>query len=259
LQLNLYIAGKLPIYRPLRSCLPQGGNEAMNTVRKVEPPPSKSGEVDAFLNAVKKMPTSAANGQGRLIFAMDATMSRQPTWDSAQSIQGQMFMEAKKVGGLGVQLMYFRGFNECKASRWVNDPEALAMLMTKVDCRGGNTQISKVLAHVKTEAAKAKVNAVIFVGDACEENVDALCQSAGEIGLLGLPVFMFQEGTDAVAERAFKEIAKLTRGAYFRLDAGSPRVLAELLGAVAAYAAGGKKALEGKSGQTARALLQQLK
>jgi hypothetical protein len=231
----------------------------MNTVRKVEQPAAQTADVNAFLAAVKKMPVSGAAGSGRLVFAMDATMSRQPTWDSALSIQGQMFIEAKKAGGLAVQLVYFRGFNECKASRWVADPEALANLMTKVDCRGGNTQIGRILTHVKAEAAKAKVNAVIFVGDACEENVDGLCQAAGEIGLLGVPLFMFQEGSDTTAERAFREVAKLTRGAYFKLDSASPKVLAELLGAVAAYATGGKQALEGKGTPSARALLSQLK
>jgi hypothetical protein len=236
------------------------GLKTMNTIRKVERPASTSADVDAFLTAVKTMaPSQTAGGQGRLVFAMDATMSRQPTWDSALSIQGQMFMSAKKAGGLAVQLVYFRGFNECKASRWVADPEALASLMTKVDCRGGNTQIGRVLSHVKQEVSRQKVNAVVYVGDACEENVDGLCQSAGEIGLLGVPFFMFQEGTDATAERAFKEISKLTRGAYFRLDAGSPKILAELLGAVAAYASGGKQALEAQSSSTARALLQQMK
>jgi hypothetical protein len=229
----------------------------VNTVRKVESGHSPSQSVDAFLAAVKQMPTGCA--EGRLIFAMDATMSRQPTWDRALSIQGQMFTEAKKAGGLDVQLVYFRGFNECKSSRWVSDPHALATMMSKVDCRGGNTQIGRVLAHIKNEVAKKKMNAVIFVGDACEENVDGLCKAAGEIGLLGVPIFMFQEGADGMAETAFREIAKLTRGAYFRLDDSSPGVLAELLGAVAAYATGGKKALQSKSGATARALLAQLK
>jgi hypothetical protein len=227
----------------------------MNTLRKTGSNDTlASSDVDAFLATVQKLP--AASGEGRLIFAMDATMSRQPTWDQALSIQSQMFEAAK---GLTVQLVYFRGFNECKASGWVKEPKALANLMTKVDCRGGNTQIKRVLSHVKNAAGKARVNAVIFVGDACEENVDGLCQSAGEIGLLGVPMFMFQEGADGVAEKAFKEIAKLTRGAYFKLDQGSAKILAELLQAVAAYATGGKKALEAKGGQTARALLQQLK
>jgi hypothetical protein len=228
----------------------------MTQIRKVEPPQQS---VADFLAAVKKMPATASAGRGRLVFAMDATMSRQPTWDSALSIQGQMFMETKKAGGLAVQLVYFRGFNECKASRWVADPEALAGLMTKVDCRGGNTQIARVLTHVKAEAAKTKVNAVVYVGDACEEGIDGLCQQAGEVGLLGVPLFMFQEGTDPTAERAFREIAKLTRGAYFRLDSAAPKVLADLLGAVAAYASGGKQALENKGGSAAKALLSQLK
>jgi hypothetical protein len=128
-----------------------------------------------------------------------------------------------------------------------------------VDCRGGNTQIGRVLSHVKAEAGKGTVKAVIFVGDACEEGVDALCQKAGEIGLLGVPLFMFQEGSDVTAATAFKQIAKLTRGAYYKLDEKSPQVLAELLGAVAAYATGGRVALESRGDQAARTLLQQLK
>jgi hypothetical protein len=221
-----------------------------------QPAASGRADVDAFLAKVKTMPKGEG---GKLIFAMDATMSRQPTWDTALGIQGQMFMEAKKVGGLAVQLVYFRGFNECRASGWVSDPEALAKLMTKVDCRGGNTQIGKVMSHIRNEAQKAKVAAVVFVGDAFEENIDGICQKAGEVGLLGVPVFMFQEGHDGTAEKAFREVARLTRGAYYRLDAASASVLAELLRAVAAYASGGKAALENTGSAAARALLQQLK
>jgi hypothetical protein len=217
---------------------------------------SQRADVAAFLTKVKAMPKGDG---GRLIFAMDATMSRQPTWDRALGIQSEMFMEAKKVGGLQVQLVYFRGFNECRASGWVSDPEALSKLMTKVDCRGGNTQIGKVLTHIRQQAQKAKVAAVVFVGDAFEERIDDVCQKAGEVGLLGVPVFMFQEADDASAEKAFREIAKLTRGAYYKLNSGSASVLAELLRAVAAYASGGKAALENTGGAAARALLQQLK
>jgi len=217
-------------------------------------------DVAAFLEKVSRLATSPNTADGRLIFAMDATMSRQPTWDQALGIQGQMFVEAKKVGGLQVQLLYFRGFNECRASKWVADPEALGRLMSGVTCQGGNTQISRVLSHVKNEAAKAKVNAVIYVGDAQEEKIDALCQSAGELGLLGTPLFMFQEGDDGAASSGFKELARLTRGAYFKLNANSPNVLAELLRAVAAYASGGRKALADRAqqGGAARLLLDQM-
>jgi len=72
-------------------------------------------------------------------------------------------------------------------------------------------------------------------------------------------VFLFQEGADARAAAAFREIARLTKGAYCRFDAGSAAQLRELLSAVAVYAAGGRQALEALSGRGARALLQQLK
>ncbi len=221
------------------------------------------GDVSAFLEKVRTMPAPAGTGdRGKLIFAMDATMSRQATWDHALSIQSEMFAETSRIGGLDVQLAYFRGFNECRASKWVSDPKALAKLMTTVDCRGGNTQIAKILAHVKTEIGRNKVNAVIYVGDAVEENIDKLCQAAGEIGMQGTPIFAFQEGDDMNAQVAFKEMAKLSRGAYFRLNAQSAQMLRDLLSAVAVYAAGGKSALLAHSkakGGNSDMLLKQLK
>jgi hypothetical protein len=84
---------------------------------------------------------------------------------------------------------------------------------------------------------------LVFVGDAMEEPIDDLCAAAGKLGLLGVPAFMFQEGGDAIAENAFREVARLSRGAYCRFDTGAAHELAELLRAVAAYAAGGMKAL----------------
>jgi len=223
--------------------------------------PARS-DVDAFLAQVRVRPaTTHAAGQGRLIFAMDATMSRQPTWDRACNLQAEMFNETARIGGLSVQLVYFRGFRECRASRWVGDAAALADLMVRVDCRGGHTQIGRTLNHVRKEAKKAKVNAVVYVGDCMEENVDDLCAAAGELGLLGVPLFMFQEGHDPVAQGAFKELARLTGGAYCGFDASSVRQLRELLSAVAVYAAGGRKALTAVAGSkkaTAKLLLEQL-
>ena len=189
-------------------------------------------------------------------------MSRQPTWDMALKLQGDMFSAVKQVGGLDVQLVYFRGLNETRASKWVGDPDALARLMTRVSCQGGYTQIRKVLAHAKRESKQVKVNAVVYVGDCMEEDIDDLCARAGELALLGVPMFLFQEGREPKAERTFREIARLSRGAYCPFDAGSAKQLRELLTAVAVYATGGRKALkdfsdETKSGAALR-LLEQL-
>jgi hypothetical protein len=206
-------------------------------------------EVDAFLKDVRAL-KPVGSGKGRIIFAMDATMSRQPSWDLALELQGDMFNSVKAVGGLDVQLVYFRGFNECQASKWVGDPDALARLMRQVSCAGGLTQISKVLAHARRESEAGKVNALVYVGDCMEEDVDRLARLAGELGMIGMPVFLFQEGRESKAERAFREIARLSRGAYCPFDAGSAKQLRELLTAVAIYAAGGRKALKHFSEET---------
>jgi hypothetical protein len=205
---------------------------------------SSSGSmVDSFLTEAKRL-GPVAGSRARLVFALDATMSRQPTWDLACQVQGEMFATAADVGGLSVQLVYFRGFDECRSSRWVVEPRALTDLMTRIGCRGGHTQIGRVLRHVRNETANAPVKALVFVGDAMEEPIDDLCAVAGELGLLGVKAFMFHEGSDPVAARAFQEIARLTGGAYARFDAGAPHSLAGLLRAVAAYATGGVAGLE---------------
>jgi hypothetical protein len=205
---------------------------------------SARAEVDAFLQKVRALGPATQTGQrGRLIFALDATMSRQPLWDTACRLQADMFREAAAIGGLDVQLVYYRGISECRASRWVSDARQLGGLMERIDCRGGHSQIGKVLAHARRETEKHKVQALVFVGDAMEEPLDDICAAAGQLGLLGVPAFVFQEGHDPVAGQAFREIARLTRGAYCRFDTGSAQELAELLRAVAAYAAGGMKAL----------------
>ncbi|MBI1384430.1 MAG: VWA domain-containing protein [Rhizobiales bacterium] len=226
---------------------------------------ARDGEVASFIEKVKALGEAKVGHtgeRGRLIFAMDATMSRQPTWDIALAMQAEMFRTVEAIGGLDVQLVYFRGFGECRASRWVGRPEELARLMTTVGCRGGMTQIGKVLVHARRETDGRRVHALVYVGDCMEEPVDELADLAGQLGVRGLPVFLFQEGMDPAASTAFAEIARLTKGAHCRFDQGSGEQLRKLLTAVAVYAAGGRSALieyaRGTSGGGARLLLEQL-
>ncbi len=216
---------------------------------------SSSRDISSFLKAARE---AGRSPDGRLIFSLDATMSRQPTWNRAMTIQASMFDAVGQAGGLSVQLVYFRGLNECRASKWVINAEALRNLMLRIECRGGYTQIGKILNHANRETAKAKVSALVFIGDALEENIDLLCQKAGELGLKGLRCFFFQEGHDGTAETGFREMARLTGGAYFRLGPDSARELAELLGAVAIYARGGLQALSDHGSHQARLLLEQI-
>ncbi|EWY39321.1 hypothetical protein N825_06345 [Skermanella stibiiresistens SB22] len=201
-------------------------------------------EVDAFLRKVAATPNPNRTGRrGRLMFAMDATASRQPTWDQACHIQAEMFQATSALGGLDVQLVFYRGFRQCQASPWVGNANELLRRMTSVTCLGGQTQIDRILGHALKESRREKVNAVVFVGDCMEEDIDQLCHHAGELGLLGVPVFMFHEGGEPVARRAFEQIARLSGGAYCPFDASSAQQLKDLLSAVAVFAAGGRAAL----------------
>lgn len=211
------------------------------------PTRSSTTEVADFLDKLAATPatpaTREAGERGRLIFAMDATASREPTWDRAAHIQAEMFAETAALGGLDIQLVYYRGFLEFHATPWLGDADALLRRMSAVSCLAGQTQIGRVLQHAIDETRGHRVNALVFVGDCMEEDPDRLGQLAGQLGVLGVPVFLFHEGHDALAAHTFEQIARLSRGAYCRFDSASAHQLRDLLSAVAVFAAGGRKAL----------------
>jgi hypothetical protein len=214
--------------------------------------------------------------RGRLIFALDATASREPTWDMAAQLQAQMFEEAAKIGGLDAQLVYFRGVDEVRHTSWFSDAHELVGRMSAIRCMAGTTKIARVLRHIRAENEREKINAAIFVGDAVEEPPHELYAAAAG---LGVPMFCFQEGqgedlsayfTPRTAyafptvqmqsvEQVFRELARLTNGAYARFDAGAAVKLGELLQAVAAFAVGGVKALANQNTDSARKLLGQIR
>ena len=75
--------------------------------------PSSDTEVAEFVRKVRSLSATTPNRTGgRLIFALDATASRQPTWDQACQLQGEMFVETAAIGGLNIQLVWYRGFGE---------------------------------------------------------------------------------------------------------------------------------------------------
>ena len=195
------------------------------------------------------------------MFALDATASRQPTWDRACQLQGEMFEATAALGGLDIQLVFFRGFGECKAAPWLGSAAELLRRMTAVHCLAGQTQWCRVLSHALAETGRERVNALVAVGDSMEEDLDRLGDLAGQLGVLGVPAFLFQEGDDAVTRRAFQQVARLSGGAWCPFDAGSAKQLRDLLSAVAVFATGGRAALEdlGRSrGGLVRALTDQM-
>jgi hypothetical protein len=157
-------------------------------------------------------------------------------------------------------MVYFRGMGgfdgECKASKWTADGRELARLMAGIVCKTGETQIEKALAHARKEHQAQPISALVYIGDMCEEPAQALYDATAG---LSLPCFLFQEGNDQFAAETFKEMARLSHGAYSQFRAGAERELAELLRAVAAFATGGLTALGNMKSEAAVKLLGQMK
>jgi hypothetical protein len=214
-------------------------------------------DVQEFLNRLNEMPViRKPEKRGRLVFAMDATASREPMWDRASHIQSQMFEVTAALGGLDIQLCYYHGFEIFHATAWSSQSAVLRREISEVRCLAGYTQIRKVLEHALAETKRRKVNAVVFIGDCMEEDANSLCTLSGELGLHGVPLFIFHEGDDPGAAAVFRRMAKLSHGAYCYFDAGSAKHLGELLGAVAVYAAGGLDALNDYSSRHGTKVLQ---
>ena len=206
-------------------------------------PGQRPAAVTEFLDKLRA--EGAANAPtGRLIFSLDATASREPTWAVASEITHAMFAATSGIGGLWTQLVYYRGFNESRASRWVANAAELHRLMRQVRCEAGVTQIARVLDHAIQETGRAKVSALIFIGDAMEEPLEGLAHQVGRLGALNTPIFLFHEGHDPIAASAFRQLASLSHGVFLPFDLSSIDRFKELLGAVAVYAAGGIAALE---------------
>lgn len=234
-----------------------GSDTSISPKRDTQTQKADEASVDAFVAAMDRAPQPGSTG--RLLFALDATLSRERTWDRAMHIQSSMFTEAASVNGLAMKLVYFRGFDECRASPWQSDGRSLARLMQGISCMGGQTQIGRVLGFARKEVAKAPVPALVYIGDAVEENADHLSDMAGQLGLLGCKLFLFHEGSDRYAGSAFRSMAKNSGGGYFQFDERSADVLASLLKAVARYASGGRAALESTRSRENTLLLEQLR
>jgi len=199
--------------------------------------------ITAFLDKVSRTPARREPGRGRLIFALDATMSRERSWDHAMHIQADMFDGVAELGGLDIQLAWFRSFREFRSSKFVSEPRALLKEMTGVHCEAGLTQMGRLFRHALKETSKSRVNALVYVGDSFEEAIDPVADLAGQLGLKGVPLFLFHEGSDARAKQAFEQFAKLSGGAAVAFNPDARDQLRALLKAVAAYASGGHEEL----------------
>lgn len=197
---------------------------------------------DAFIRAARALAPVTGPRAPRLIFGLDATASRQATWDEAAEIQAEMFEVATGLGGLEIQLAHYGG-GGFAATPFLDRADALKAAMYGVRCAAGRTRIGRLFDHAAAIGGPEGVTALVFVGDAVEEPPADLERAAGRLALLGIPAFLFHEGRDSRAAAIFDRLARLTGGAACRFDRTSAGELLALLRAVATYAAGGRAAL----------------
>ena len=214
---------------------------------------------------MKAAQRKAESERGKLVFGFDATASRSAMWQQAMALQREMFKAAR---ALEVQLAVYLG-TDLRTSHWESEPEKLEELMQQICCIGGNTQIERLLQHIMDEHArggKRGVNAFVFVGDTFEEgtrlnSVKALAKALGDLRITGF-FFLDKESEPwhlAENEQIYRELAKLTGGAYADFEPGAVAKLRDLLQSVAAFAAGGMAALAKRDSEGARLLLTQMK
>ena len=218
---------------------------------------NSSNEISAFIKQHKTI-SKVVKQQQRLLFVIDATASRQPTWDLACSLTHSLLHATDGLKGLTLKLCFYRGFEEFRQTDWLTDADILSRKMSSVRCAGGQTQIRKTLRHALSEHQSSPIRGLIFIGDAIEETPHEIIDLAGQCGLRKLPLFLFQEGHNLGVEDTFKHMARVSSGAYARFDLGAPGRLRDLLSAVAAYAQGGYTALTQRRDDAAQTLLEQL-
>lgn len=198
----------------------------------------------------------------RLLFAMDATASREACWNVAKEITGAMFEAVP--GELDVALAYHSGGLLQQMTEFSSQAKAFLDKVQSVRCSAGSTALNQILDKA-TQTIGLK--AFIYIGDCFEENPTLAVELAEQLKLKGVRCFIFHDvssqlqGYDTKAARkVFEQIAKITGGALLPFDEKSPALVRELLAAISIYATGGIKALEQttKLLPAARLLLEQM-
>src|SRR5690349_19880798 len=164
-------------------------------------------------------------GQGRLIFGLDLTGSREHSLKQARIATAAMFDAINSLGPVPVKLVYYRG-SEMKASAWHDDPAVLAQAMRRLSCETAYTQIARLLRLALAEPET--ICGVVFIGDHCEDDTDKLEKLAQELGRKSMQLFVFHECADhdersIEAKPIFKRMAELSGGIYveFKPDSGA--------------------------------------
>jgi hypothetical protein len=178
--------------------------------------------------ALDEMPV-LPSGPPRIVIVVDATISageflpsREISLEQARASVRPMFDAAPS---LQVQVVYFRGAEECQASRWFDNPEEVAKTIAGIRHEPGWTQHGKAFRHIMREAGKRPIHAAVIFTDAVElrsrgnpngDVRDDLCKDAMRLRRLGCRISFAFKGVipggcpiDRAGPRAVERVKEL--------------------------------------------------
>jgi hypothetical protein len=177
----------------------------------------------------------------RLIFAVDATASREPAWAAARLVTDALFKALP--GELDVALAVHGGSRVRIFTDFTNNPAALRDQAAGVVCQAGMTRLLPIL---EGSVKRTGIRVVVYIGDVFEESVTHGRRLADTMGQRGTKLIVLHDTADPAARRdaeIFWDLAKRTNGCVLPFDANASGRLRDLLSAVAVYAVGGEKLL----------------
>lgn len=189
--------------------------------------------------------------RARLLFAFDATASREWAWEGSKKVTDALFEVLP--GKLDVALAVHGGSRVHTYTRYFTEAGRLRDRAARIRCETGETRLLDILARVTQETPAAEV--VVYIGDAFEESKPKASRLADRLKAQGTRVIILQDGCDGETADVFANIAARSGGALLPFDLSSLERLRELLGAVAVLAVGGEKLLEAKRETLPGALL----
>lgn len=214
----------------------------------------------AIKNALLRTAPPTKKPDTNIGFIIDATASRQDTWDTAQKTQAAMLSELANgfADRVTIELVTFGGDVLNAPTQAVSHIDA-AKRLAEVECKAGSTQFIDALQPF-VERKDNRTKSIIIVGDFFEENIETVYDVARKLAQKKIKIFTFQEGhyDNDDTETFFRELARITGGAYAKF--GSPVQLSKLCADVIDLTLGGCNALRALNKiETPQTLLAQAK
>ncbi len=187
---------------------------------------------------------SATPTRPRLVFAVDATASREPAWAAARQVTDALVQALP--GELDVALAVHGGSRVHTFTGFTSDARTLRDRAAGVTCQAGSTRLLPILSASLKQPA---VRVVVYIGDVLEESLAHGRPLADQMGAQGIKLFVLHDTADRSAQRyaeVFWDLAKRTGGCVLPFDPSAPGRLRDLLSAMAVYAVGGEKLLRAR-------------